>query len=262
VTSAGTSPPSPYTNVDWIEASSRIGEFFDWKGDLAVVMPAAMFPVVADAAIRTIGLSVLPGTLLVAQRLRITRSCQRPPDGPAAPHGSLCARRGGSAGTFFAVRASGSSPIANVETESTFFAPHLTDRVVVGRIAGAPTVRPAADVFWRRRYTIDSSAVGAWCDLVGDHNPIHLDSAFAAACGLPGIPVHGTLLMTQLLVDVLTCVHVEPNDTMACEIRFRRPVLAGSEMLASAAWSAVGDIALTASTEPGEVALRGLFTVG
>ncbi|WP_255637836.1 MaoC family dehydratase [Amycolatopsis sp. DSM 110486] len=63
----------------------------------------------------------------------------------------------------------------------------------------------------------------AWADVVDDHNPLHLDPAYAATTRF-GVPiVHGSLLFA-LACDTLQT----SGSTGAVTLRFRAPVPVGS----------------------------------
>ena len=52
--------------------------------------------------------------------------------------------------------------------------------------------------------TITVEQIRRYADASGDHNPIHVDEAFARAAGLPGVIAHGMLTMAfvnQMVTD-------------------------------------------------------------
>ena len=53
----------------------------------------------------------------------------------------------------------------------------------------------------KREVTFTKEQIAAYAEASGDHNPIHLDGAFARSVGLPGIIAHGMLQM-----GILGCV--------------------------------------------------------
>ncbi|HYM49693.1 MAG TPA: MaoC/PaaZ C-terminal domain-containing protein [Candidatus Limnocylindrales bacterium] len=56
------------------------------------------------------------------------------------------------------------------------------------------------------RKTITVEQIRGYAEASGDHNPIHLDEAFARAAGLPGVIAHGMLTMAfvnQMVTDWL-----------------------------------------------------------
>lgn len=54
--------------------------------------------------------------------------------------------------------------------------------------------------------TVTTEQIAAYAEASGDHNPIHVDEAFARSAGLPGIIAHGMLTMAfvdQMVTDWL-----------------------------------------------------------
>jgi acyl dehydratase len=68
--------------------------------------------------------------------------------------------------------------------------------------------------------TIGPVDLAHYAEASGDHNPIHLDPAAAAALGLPTVIAHGMLVM-GIALRVATCDTVR---TTACEAVFTAPV--------------------------------------
>lgn len=78
-----------------------------------------------------------------------------------------------------------------------------------------------------KEFTIGPEQVRAFADLVGDHNPVHLDPEFAKTTRYGGPICHGMLVASYIsgcLVEALGqgTIYVEQA------IRFRRPVPVGS----------------------------------
>lgn len=82
--------------------------------------------------------------------------------------------------------------------------------------------------------TITAEMIDTFADITGDHNPIHVDEAAAKAAGFDGRIAHGALsasFISAVLGNDLPgpgAVFVELN------LRFRKPVLIGSEVKAVA----------------------------
>ncbi|MDZ5446360.1 MaoC/PaaZ C-terminal domain-containing protein [Micromonospora sp. 4G57] len=68
---------------------------------------------------------------------------------------------------------------------------------------------------------LDPEMVAAWADVVNDHNPLHLDPAFAARTRFGHPIVHGSLLVA-LLCDAAS------TPLPPLRIRFRAPIPVGS----------------------------------
>ena len=63
----------------------------------------------------------------------------------------------------------------------------------------------------------------AYATASGDHNPIHLDDAVAAAVGLPGVIAHGMLTMGHAARVVTEAFG--PTSLRSLAVRFTRPVV-------------------------------------
>lgn len=81
------------------------------------------------------------------------------------------------------------------------------------------------------RREITREGIAAYAEASGDHNPIHLDEAFARSVGLPGVIAHGMLQMGVLATMVAAWAGdprrvrkvgcrfagmVRPGDTLVC----------------------------------------------
>lgn len=80
-----------------------------------------------------------------------------------------------------------------------------------------------------KEFVIGPEQVRAFADLVGDHNPVHLDAEFARTTRYGGPICHGMLVASYIsgcLVEALGqgTVYVEQL------VRFRRPVPVGSRI--------------------------------
>ena len=80
-----------------------------------------------------------------------------------------------------------------------------------------------------KEFEIGAHHVQAFADLVGDHNPVHLDAEYARTTKYGGTICHGMLVASYIsgcLVEALGAgtVYVEQ------QIRFRRPVPVGSRI--------------------------------
>ncbi|MDR7418854.1 MAG: MaoC family dehydratase [Armatimonadota bacterium] len=82
--------------------------------------------------------------------------------------------------------------------------------------------------------TITAADVEAFADLTGDHNPLHVDEAFAARSRFGGRIAHG-LLTAGLLSTVLGMRLPGPGGIYISQtLRFRRPVHIGDAVTATA----------------------------
>ena len=88
------------------------------------------------------------------------------------------------------------------------------------------------------RVTVDRTDLTRYADASGDHNPIHHDPDLAREAGLPGVVVHGMLLVAHALR-----VFDRPERVRVASARFLRPVVVprdgAVEVLIDAAVAAV-----------------------
>ena len=59
--------------------------------------------------------------------------------------------------------------------------------------------------------TVSVEQIRRYAQASGDHNPIHLDQAFARSAGLPGVIAHG--MLTMAFVDQMVTEKL-PNDVL------------------------------------------------
>lgn len=67
--------------------------------------------------------------------------------------------------------------------------------------------------------------IAAYADVVGDHNPIHLDEAAAKAAGLPSVIAHGPLTVALALDAVVE--QLGASGLRAARARLSAPVFPG-----------------------------------
>ncbi|HEX3606112.1 MAG TPA: MaoC/PaaZ C-terminal domain-containing protein [Candidatus Dormibacteraeota bacterium] len=78
-----------------------------------------------------------------------------------------------------------------------------------------------------RRVTQDQ--INAYADASGDHNPIHVDEAFARMVGLPGTIAHG-MLDLGILVDAVARWAGGSDRVRSIGCRFSKPLLPGDTL--------------------------------
>lgn len=78
-----------------------------------------------------------------------------------------------------------------------------------------------------REFTIGPQEVVAFADLVGDHNPIHLDAEFAADTRYK-VPICHGLLLTSLISGCLVEAFGQGTVYLEQGVKFKRPVPVGS----------------------------------
>ena len=90
-----------------------------------------------------------------------------------------------------------------------------------------------------RSLSCGPDVVARWADLARDHNPLHLDPAFAAGTRF-GVPiVHGHLLACLLLDEIQMALGSALVDGGQVAIRFRAPVPVGDQVTISLTGTAV-----------------------
>lgn len=96
-----------------------------------------------------------------------------------------------------------------------------------------PTPAIVADLVGRiaeRQVMIDAVLVGKFADLVGDHNPLHVDPV-AAAAGRFGQPIaHGMLVGSLFSAMLATDLPGPGTIYLSQTLVFRRPVPVGSRV--------------------------------
>ncbi|MFN3449162.1 MAG: MaoC family dehydratase [Roseococcus sp.] len=108
--------------------------------------------------------------------------------------------------------------------------------------------------------TMDRAAILAWAALTDDHNPLHVDEAFAA--GTPfGRPIaHGMLSLSLLWQALRQGLGVAAPITL--EVRFLRPVPQGARVTAGGERRAEGGFAVWVRDEAGQEVIRGVAWPG
>lgn len=89
--------------------------------------------------------------------------------------------------------------------------------------------------------TISAADIGAFCDLTGDHHPLHTDAAYARSQGFPGIIAHG-LLCLSVMEGLKTASGLYEHTSVASlgwdAVRFLAPVVAGDTVHVEFAFAA------------------------
>ena len=102
-----------------------------------------------------------------------------------------------------------------------------------------------------RRVTFTNEQIANYAEASGDHNPIHLDGAFARSVGLPGVIAHGMLQM-----GILGCVASDaaggPGRLRGLYCRFAGMVEPGDRVTFAAEDAGPGKLSLSALNQRGE----------
>ena len=105
-----------------------------------------------------------------------------------------------------------------------------------------------------RRVTFTREQIAAYAEASGDHNPIHLDDAFALAAGLPGVIVHGMLQM-GIAATVASEAAGGPEHLRRLFVRFAGMVEPGDTVTFKAEPAGDGRLGVTAVNQKGEAVL-------
>jgi acyl dehydratase len=97
-----------------------------------------------------------------------------------------------------------------------------------------------------RVVTFTEAQIAAYAEASGDHNPIHLDEAFARSVGLPGVIAHGMLQM-----GLLAGVAGDPGRLRRLSCRFAGMVRPG-DTVTFRAEEREGRVQLTALNQDGQ----------
>ncbi len=106
----------------------------------------------------------------------------------------------------------------------------------------------------RRSVTFTKAQIAAYAEASGDHNPIHLDDAFARSVGLPGVIAHGMLQM-GIAATVAAEAGGGPEHLRRFSVRFAGMVVPGDTVTFTAEPGGVGKLELTAVNQNGEAVL-------
>jgi 3-hydroxybutyryl-CoA dehydratase len=103
-----------------------------------------------------------------------------------------------------------------------------------------------------RTFDVTDAAIAAFADATGDHNPLHLDEAFAATTRFGGRIAHGMLTAGYLSAvigndlpgpgtvylgqDLRFRAPVRPGDTVRCEVEVEAIDARNRATLATRAW--------------------------
>jgi 3-hydroxybutyryl-CoA dehydratase len=113
--------------------------------------------------------------------------------------------------------------------------------------------------------TITQPQIDAYAGASGDHNPIHVDPAFAATTPFAGTIAHGMLVLA-LIAEVMHAAHGDAWLLAGrLKVRFKAPTRPGDTVTASAALTKQSfgaiEYAVQCANQRGEVLIEGRATV-
>ena len=106
-----------------------------------------------------------------------------------------------------------------------------------------------------RSHVVTDADLRAFADVSGDHNPVHLDEAFAATTPFKGRIAHG--MLSGAYISALIAGDLPGSGTiyLSQAMTFRRPVRIGDEVTTTATVTAI-------DADKGRVTLSTVCTVG
>ncbi len=114
---------------------------------------------------------------------------------------------------------------------------------------GASTVA-VGDAVTPLTRTVRQEQINAYADASGDHNPIHLDEAFAISVGLPGTIAHG-MLELGILAEAISVWAGGSANLLSLACRFSKPLRAGDTIICTGTVVAVDEAEGVATLEVG-----------
>jgi 3-hydroxybutyryl-CoA dehydratase len=99
-------------------------------------------------------------------------------------------------------------------------------------MADLPALPTVGDSLGPLTVLVSAEVVRRYAEASGDHNPIHLDPAFAAATPFGGTIAHGMLLLAYLSRLLSARFARAWIETGSLEARFRAPALVGATIVA------------------------------
>jgi 3-hydroxybutyryl-CoA dehydratase len=112
---------------------------------------------------------------------------------------------------------------------------------------------------------VSQGRINAYADASGDHNPIHVDEAFATNTQFGGTIAHGMLVLA-LIGEMMHSAYGEAwLRTGKLKVRFKAPTRAGETIVASAEptkeAAGIAEFAVQCATSNGEVVIEGRASV-
>ena len=106
-----------------------------------------------------------------------------------------------------------------------------------------------------RTRTVTTADIAAFAEVSGDHNPVHLDNAFAQTTPFKGVIAHGMLSAAWISAMLAGELPGPGSIYLSQTLSFRRPVRPGDEVVSRVEVTAI-------DREKGRVTLATTCTVG
>ena len=112
---------------------------------------------------------------------------------------------------------------------------------------------------------VTQERIGSYADASGDHNPIHVDLAFASATPFGDTIAHGMLVLALIGEMMRGAFGEEWSTTGRLKVRFKAPTRPGDTVTASAALTKQNaggaEYAVQCASQTGEVLIEGRASV-
>lgn len=112
---------------------------------------------------------------------------------------------------------------------------------------------------------LSQARVNAYADASGDHNPIHIDPAFAVATPFGGTIAHGMLVLALIGEMMHAAFGAAWVESGKLKVRFKAPTRPDDEVVASATATkeadGVAEYAVQCANQAGEVVIEGRASV-
>ncbi len=89
---------------------------------------------------------------------------------------------------------------------------------------------------------VTQERIGRYADAAGDHNPIHIDDAYAAATPFGGTIAHGMLVLALISESLTATFGRSWGERSRLKVRFRAPARPGDTLVAGGVIERVRDI--------------------
>ncbi len=99
--------------------------------------------------------------------------------------------------------------------------------------------------------------INRYADASGDHNPIHVDEAYAKATPLGGTIAHGMLVLASISEMMAAALGEDWLRHGKLRVRFKGPTRSGDTITASAQLQPSGGYAVECKNQRGEVLISG-----
>ena len=99
--------------------------------------------------------------------------------------------------------------------------------------------------------------INRYADASGDHNPIHVDEAYAKATPLSGTIAHGMLVLASISEMMAASLGEDWLRHGKLRVRFKGPTRSGDTIAASAQEHANGGYVVEVRNQAGEVLISG-----